>query len=96
MGKNSDYVTRMETQLKQWDADVDALAARGEKANVEAQAAYHAQIKDLRASRDAAQQTFQKIRAASESASAQMHDGMEAMWETMQKTLKKISTDLRK
>jgi hypothetical protein len=96
MSMNADYVTRMETQLKKWDADVDALAAQGEKANAEGRAAYHAQIKNLRASRDSAQKTFQKIRVASEAAGAQMQAGMEAAWKTMQHSLEKVSSDLRK
>lgn len=96
MGKNAEYVTRMETQLKKWDADVDALAAKGEKASAEARKAYHEQIKDLRASRAAAQKTFQDIRVASESAGAQMQAGMEAAWKSMEKSLEKVSSDLRK
>jgi uncharacterized coiled-coil DUF342 family protein len=96
MSMNSEYLARMETQLKKWDADVDALAAKGEKANAEARAAYHERIKDLRVSRDAAQRRFQEIRAATESAGAQMQTGMEVAWKTMQKTLEKLSADLRK
>lgn len=96
MGTNAEYVARMEAQLKKWDAEVDALAAKGEKAGAEARAAYHAQMRDLRASRDAAQKTFQEIRVASESAGAQMQTGMRTAWETMQKALEKVSSDLRK
>ena len=96
MRRNAEYVTRMDAQLKKWDADVDALAAKGEKASAAARAAYHEQIKDLRASRDAAQKTFQGIRVASESAGAQMQAGMEVAWATMQKALEKVSSDLRK
>lgn len=96
MGMNAEYVAKMETQLKKWDADVDALAAEGEKASAAARAAYHEQIKNLRAGRDAAQKTFQEIRVASESAGAQMQAGMKTAWETMQKALEKVSTDLRK
>ena len=96
MSMNSEYVAMMETQLKKWDADVDALAAQSEKASAEARAAYHAQIKDLRASRDAAQKTFQEMSNANESAGAQMQAGMKAAWETMQKSLEKLSSDLRK
>jgi len=96
MGMNAEYVAMMETQLKKWDADVDALAAQSEKAGTEARAAYHAQIKDLRASRDAAQKTFQEISNANESAGAQMQAAMKASWETMQKNLEKLSSDLRK
>jgi len=95
MGKNAEYVATMETQLKKWDADVDALTAKGEKASAQAGAAYHAQIKALRASREAAQKTFQELRVATDAAGAQMQVGMEAAWKTMQKALEKVSSDLR-
>ena len=96
MDKNSDYVKTMETQLKKWDADVDALAAKGDAASADARAAYRKQIEHLRAGRDAAQKTFQELRVASESAGAKMQAGMEAAWDTMQKALAKVSADMRK
>ena len=96
MGTNTEYVASMEAQLKKWDADVDALVAEGEKANDKARAAYHERIKELRAGREAAQKTFQEIRVAGESAGAQMQEGMKVAWETMQKALEKVSSDLRK
>jgi hypothetical protein len=96
MSMNTEYVTRMETQLKKWDADVDALAAQGEKASAEGRKTYHEQIKNLRASRDMAQKTFQKIRVANEAAGAQMQAGMEVAWKTMQNSLEKVSLALRK
>lgn len=63
MDKKSEYLSTMETQLKKWDADFDALAAEGEK--------------------------------ASDAAGAQMRAGMKVAWETMQKTLEKVSKDLK-
>src|SRR5207237_4924682 len=36
MNTNADYVAAMDTQLKKWNADVDALAAKGDEANAEA------------------------------------------------------------
>jgi hypothetical protein len=92
----NEYLARMETQLKKWDADLDALAAEGEKAGAAARAAYHVRIKDLRAKRDAAQKTFQEIRAASGAAGEQLQSGMKSAWETMQKALEKAAADLRK
>ena len=96
MSTKSEFVASMDAQLKKWDADVDALAAKGEKVSADARAAYYAQIKDLRASRAVAQKTFQEIRAASESARAQLQATMEATWEAMQKALGKMSLDLAK
>lgn len=95
MGMNSDYVARMKAQLKQWDADLDALGARSELASIEARAASLERIKDLRASRDAAQKALQQMRAAGEAAGAQMKAGMEAAWISMQKGLQKATASLR-
>jgi translation initiation factor IF-2 len=96
MSMHSEYIARMETQLSKWDADVDALAAEGKKASAEARAAYDERIKDLRASRDAAQKTFLEIRQATESAGEQMRAAMQGAWETMQKAFEKASSDVRK
>ena len=96
MSTKSEFVTRMEAHLKRWDADVDALAAQGEKVSADARTAYYARIKDLRASREVAQKAFQEILAASESARVQLQATMEATWEAMQKALGKVSSDLAK
>lgn len=96
MGMSATRIAKIEDQLKKWDADVDALAAEGEKASAHVRAAYHEQIKHLRTSREAAQKTFHEIRVAGESAGEHMHDGLVAAWETLQKALEKVSSDLRK
>ena len=93
MSKNSDYVTTMQAQMRQFDKDVDALGAG---AGSKARAAYTAQLKHLRESREAGQRTFLLLQVASESADARMHAGMQAAWHTMQASLKRVSADLRK
>src|SRR5437868_5430834 len=47
----NEYLARMETQLKKWDADLEVLAAEGQKASAAARIAYDERIKQLRASR---------------------------------------------
>jgi len=96
MGMSATRIAKIEDQLKEWDAEVDALAAEGESASTHVRAAYHEQIKHLRASREAAQKTFHEIRVAGESAGEHMHAGLTAAWETLQKALEKVSLDLRK
>jgi len=93
MGANADYVTRMKAQFKQWDADVDALAAKGAAASAEARIVYDEQVQALRASRDAAQKSFQQMRAAGESAGAPMKVAMETAWKAMQKNLERASSN---
>jgi len=96
MGMNAEYVARMKSQLKKWDADFDALVARGDKAGEQARASYHEGITALRARRDAAQKTVEAIRFAGESAGSKMQAGMEETWEAMRKALAKASSDLKK
>lgn len=96
MSRNSEYVTRMQTQMKQWDADVDALVAEGARASAEARAVYQSQVQGLRANRDSAKLAFQRLGVAGESLSGQMRDGMDAAWDTMQSALAKATSDLRR
>jgi polyhydroxyalkanoate synthesis regulator phasin len=96
MSMHSEYIAGMEAQLKKWDADLDALVAEGKKASAEARATYDERIKDLRASRDAAQKTFQEMRQATGSAGAQMQAAMQGAWETMQRAFEKVSLEIRK
>lgn len=96
MGTRAEFVAGMEAQMKKWDAEVEALVAEGKKASGEARTAYDRRIKELRLSRKAAQKSFQELRVATESAGAQMQAGMEVAWDTMQKALQKVSSDLRK
>jgi predicted nucleic acid-binding Zn-ribbon protein len=91
-----EYFATMETQLKKWDADLEALAAEGQKASDAMRTAYHERIKALRANRDVARQRFQEMRATSGAAAEQLQGGMRSAWETMQKALEKAAAELRK
>jgi molecular chaperone GrpE (heat shock protein) len=94
MGVNSDYIARMKAQLRQWDAELEALEARSEAAGGEARAASLERIKELRPSRDAAHKAFQQMRAAGEAAGAQMKAAMESAWRSMQKGLQRAMASL--
>jgi len=95
MSKNSEYISRMQEQLKKWDADLQALAAQGMDAGTEANAVFAAHLKQMGSTRDAAHKAFRQIRAASEAASQQMQDGMDTTLKAMQKSLEKVAADLR-
>jgi hypothetical protein len=91
MGANADYIARMKTQLKRWDEEVDALAARCERADAEVRDLALEQIKDLRARRDVTQKAYQQMRAAGESAGGNIKVELESAWVAMQKALGRLS-----
>ena len=96
MNEQSEFVTLMETQLKKWDAEVDALAAKGKEANAASHAAYEKQIEHLRSGREAMKKSFTQMQVATEAAGEKMRAGVEVAWDTMQKSLAKVTADLRK
>ncbi len=96
MDTNADFAAGMQTQLNKWDAEFDNLIVEGRKASGESRTAYDRRLKELRLSRKAAQKSLQELRTTTESAGAQMQAGMQGVWETMQKALEKVSSDLRK
>jgi hypothetical protein len=96
MHKKTDYLATMETQLKKWDADMDELVAAGARANDNARNDYQDGLKGLRAKRDSAHNTLQEMRLATQEAGEKMQAKMSAAWETMQKSLEKVSADLTK
>lgn len=96
MSTNTDFVAGMQTQMTKWDAEVDALAAEGKKADGELRTAFQRRLKELRLCRHAAQKSLHEVRMASAVAGAQLQSGMEAAWKTMQEGLAKASADLRK
>ena len=91
-----DYVAKMEKQLKQWDAQVDALAAAGDRASAASRASYQESVKALRANREIARKSLLEMKAASQDAAKKMQARLTATWETMQKSLAKASADLGK
>jgi hypothetical protein len=94
MDTNTEYLTGMRTQFKQWDEDVATLAAEGMKANGEARTAYERRLKELRLARKSAQKSFEALGAASGAAVAQTQAGLKAAWEAMQGSLEKVTRDL--
>lgn len=91
MGAKADYIAKMKEQLKQWDAEADALAAQADHATAFAREVYEDGIRELRASRAAAQKAFQQMRAAGEAAGAPLQAAMESAWKDMQRAMHKVA-----
>ena len=96
MSKKDEYLAMMDAQIKKWDAEVDKLRARSHEMSAEARAKYVDQIKAMRASRDAAHEKLQEMRAASESAWQHMHAGVDTAWASMKNALDKASSQFKK
>ena len=90
MGVNAEYVARMKVQFKRWDEEVEALAARCERADAEVRDIALERIKELRVRRDVAQKAYQQMRAAGEGGGGYMKVELESAWNAMQKALGRL------
>ena len=96
MGIQTEYFTKMESQLKKWDEDLDKLNAAGAKASAEATAVYKEQVKAMRVNRDAAYKQLSEMRKATESMGKQMQAGLDASWESMKKGMETATAGFKK
>ena len=95
MGTHDDYFRKMDAQLKKWEADVDTLAASGEKASAEARDIYKEQLTALRADREVAFKKLRTMRAAGEAATLEMKGALDEAWQAMKKGLDRAASNFR-
>lgn len=96
MDKTAKYAVKMESQLKEWDVEVERLTASVASRSGEALARCQETIRRLGADRDAAHVTFKRMRIATDEAGRKLQSQMRVAWHTMEKALEKATEDLRK
>jgi len=77
------YIDKLAAQLKQWDAEIDKLEARVNKAEAGAKADYQKQIKDLCDKKQAAQDKFEEVKQSGEEAWNELKSGTEEVFNTL-------------
>jgi uncharacterized coiled-coil DUF342 family protein len=95
MSKKDEYCATMDSEIKNWDAQVDALNAKGKQMSADAQVGYETQVKAMRADRDLACEKLQELRTANESAWQQMQSGVEAAWTSMKNSMEKVAAQYK-
>jgi hypothetical protein len=95
MGTHDDYFRKMDAQLKKWEADVDMLAASGEKASAEAREIYKEQLQALRADREVAFKKLRTMRASGEAATLEMKAALDEAWQAMKKGLDRAASNFK-
>ena len=86
MSDKNAYEDKLEAQLKEWQAEIDKLRAKADKANADARLEYDRQIKELVEYQQRAQGKLHELQQASEAAWADMRSGMEKAWADMAKS----------
>lgn len=83
MSSKDAYRERLEAQLREWQAKIDVLKARADKAEADSRIAYGEQIDALQQRREEMQSRLAELRASGEDAWAEVKAGTESAWKDM-------------
>jgi len=82
------YKQKLNAKLKEFDAEIDKMAAQAESANADAKASFQNQLKTLRDQRDALNEKLADIGEANASAFQEMQKGVEKAWDDLASAVK--------
>jgi len=88
MSKKDAYRKKLEAQLDEWNAKIDVLKAKANKAEASAKVEYHETIEDLQKKRSNAKDKLQTLRNASEDAWEDLKGGLEQSWSDLEAAVK--------
>ncbi|HZR03750.1 MAG TPA: hypothetical protein VFA81_11315 [Burkholderiales bacterium] len=91
MATKEAYEKKLEAQLKEWNAKLDALSAKAQKATADARITYENELESLKSKRAAAYKTLDELRMRSEHTWENMKEGAENVWDEMNKAIERIS-----
>lgn len=91
MAMKEAYQKKLETQFKVWDAKLDGLSAKAQKATADARINYENELESLRSKRAVALKTFEELGKRGENAWEDMKGGVEKVWDDTSKTIEKAA-----
>jgi chromosome segregation ATPase len=86
-------VGKMETELKQWGAKLDDLAAKAEETGGEVKAEYRRHIDDLKVKHQAARARLDELKSAGSEKWNIAKNGVESAWSELESAFKKLTKD---
>jgi phage-related minor tail protein len=95
MSKKDEYMAQMQSQLKKWDAEIDALTAKANEFGADARDKYYDQLKIMRESRETVAKKMHEVTSASEAAWQEMQKGMESAWDAMKTAMEKATSSFK-
>lgn len=77
------YQERMEAELREWQAKIDVLKAKADKAQADQKLEYEEEIEALREKQEQVRERLEELQDAGEDAWQEVKAGLDAAWEDM-------------
>jgi chromosome segregation ATPase len=85
------YTGKLNAQLKEWNAKVEELRAKGQSASVEAKVQLNKQLEDLATKRAAAEKKLRELQAAGAEKFQVLKQGVDQAWHDLRGALEKVT-----
>ena len=92
MSMKEAYEQKLQAQLDEWNAEIDTLKARADKAEADAQLKYYKEIEELRSMQATANEKLASLKAASDDAWEDLKAGIESSWDSLASALKSATS----
>ena len=97
MGNREEYIDKLATRLKKWDAEIRKLEEKAENAKTDVKAKYTEKADELRAKKESIQQKARDFREANEDAlgsvKKSIEDSLTNLTKAINDTFKKFSEE---
>jgi TolA-binding protein len=77
------YTSKLNAQLKEWNAKVDELRVKGQNATAEAKAQLNKQLEELAAKRSAAEKKLKELQSAGADKFQMLKQGVDQAWQDL-------------
>lgn len=92
MGMKEAYQEKLEAQLRIWNAKIEELKGKADKAEAEAKIRYQEQLQALRAKQEEAEKRLRELKAAGEGAWEDLKGGIEKVWDELRDAVEKAAS----
>ena len=94
--KRDAYVKKLKALLDEWNADIDKLSAKTDKADADAKIEYHKKLDELKEKRSEIEHKIEVMQESGESAWEDLKHGLEDSWDTLKKSLSMMKSEFEK
>lgn len=87
MALKDKYIAKAEEQIKEWQAELDKLAAKAEQAQAETKTAYHDKLSTVKEKQKEAEHKLAELKEAGEESYEKLKDRYETARQEMEKSI---------
>lgn len=92
MNSKKAYKQKIQSQLDEWNAEIDKLKAKANSASADAQLEYNKQIKEIHQRQEMAEQKLNELEKASEGAWQEIKTGMNEAMDALENSIKSAAS----